>query len=179
MTGRAAVFLDRDGTLIEDVGYLSRPDQVRLMPGAADAVVRFRGAGLAVIVVTNQSGIARGLLDWPAYQAVAAKIDELLVGAGTRIDATYVCPHHPDFTGPCECRKPQVKLYRDAAAAHGLDLARSIWIGDRVRDVAPSRGFGGRGILVGRATGSSENPDEPGFPLVVDLAAAADLALAR
>jgi D-glycero-D-manno-heptose 1,7-bisphosphate phosphatase len=179
VTGRAAVFLDRDGTVIEEVGYLSQPDQVRLILGAANAIARFRAAGLAVIVVTNQSGIARGLFDWTAYQAVAARIDELLGGAGTRIDATYVCPHHPDFTGPCECRKPQVKLYRDAAAAHGVDLARSIWIGDRVRDVIPSHGFGGRGILVGRATRSREDPPEPGFPQVVDLAAAADLALDR
>jgi D-glycero-D-manno-heptose 1,7-bisphosphate phosphatase len=82
------------------------------------------------------------------YDAVRTRLDELLRGEGARIDASYFCPHHPDFTGPCECRKPATLLFRQAAAEHGLDLTRSAFVGDRWRDVAPSLALGGRGILI-------------------------------
>jgi D-glycero-D-manno-heptose 1,7-bisphosphate phosphatase len=183
VTKRVAVFLDRDGTLIDDVGFVSHPDQVRLLPGAADGVAQLAAAGYLAVVVTNQSGIARGLFDWPAYHAVAARLDGLLAAAGARLDATYVCPHHPDFTGPCGCRKPKLQLYRQAAEALDLDLGGSIWIGDRVRDVEPSRAFGARGVLIRRpgATAShGPTAEEPGeFPLATDLPGAVRLALGR
>jgi histidinol-phosphate phosphatase family protein len=148
--GRPAVFLDRDGTIIEDLGYLGDPDQVRLLPGAAAAIARLNRAGLPAVVVTNQSGIARGLLDEAAYQATRARLDRLLADEGARLDAQYHCPHHPDITGPCDCRKPGLLLYRRAALDLALDLAASWWVGDRPHDVEPAAALGGRGILIGR-----------------------------
>ena len=176
MSGRQAVFLDRDGTIIEDAGYLADPSAVRLLRGAAQAIARFNRAGIPVIVATNQSGIARGLLDEQAYAATAARLDVLLAAGGARLDGHYHCPHHPDFTGPCECRKPGVLLYQRAAADHGLHLARSWWIGDRLRDVLPAERFGGRGVLIGSAPANEPTDAAAGrFPVVRDLAAAADM----
>ena len=168
MSARSAVFLDRDGTIIEDTGYIADPDAVRLLPGAAAAIARLNRAGLPAIVVTNQSGIARGLLDEATYRAVARRLEAQLADAGARLDADYHCPHHPDLTGACECRKPGPLLYRRAAADHGLDLARSWWVGDRERDVAAAERFGGRGVLIG-----------PPPAEVRDLAAAVHIILAE
>ena len=147
-SARRAVFFDRDGTLIEDEHYLARPELVRLRPQAAAAVRRVNAAGLAAVVVTNQSGIARGLLTEDDYRAVAARLDALLAEGGARLDATYHCPHLPEITGPCECRKPGVALYEQAARELDLDLAASAYVGDRFRDVVPARRFGGLGVLV-------------------------------
>ena len=143
---RAAAFIDRDGTLIEDVHYISRPEDVRLMPGVAAALRRLNEARVPVIVVTNQSGIARGMLDEQAYHAVRARLDELLAASGAHVDATYFCPHAPD--DGCRCRKPGTELYERAIAEHRLDAARSFFVGDRLRDVIPARSLGGRGVLV-------------------------------
>jgi histidinol-phosphate phosphatase family protein len=154
-SGRPAVFLDRDGTIIEDLGYLGDPDRVRLLPGAAEAIGRLNRAEVPAVVVTNQSGIARGLLDETAYAATRARLDQLLADHGARLDGHYHCPHHPDLTGPCECRKPGLLLYRRAAQDLGLQLAASWWVGDRLRDVEPAAALGGRGILVGN-TGSAD-----------------------
>ena len=145
---RRAAFLDRDGTLIRDVHYIGRPEQVALLSGAARAVRRLNDAGVTVVVVTNQSGIARGLVTPEGYMKVKARLDELLAAEGARIDATYFCPHHPDVTGPCDCRKPGIALYERAVRDLGLDASRSAFVGDRFRDVAPARHFGGAGILV-------------------------------
>jgi D-glycero-D-manno-heptose 1,7-bisphosphate phosphatase len=143
-----AAFLDRDGTIIRDTEYLRDPDQVELLPGAAAAIRRLNEAGWPVIVVTNQSGIARGLLTEQDYERVRMRVDKLIGAEGARIDASYHCPHHPDFSGPCSCRKPGVKLYSDAAAAHDLDTRRSWYVGDRLRDVAPGDHFGGRSVML-------------------------------
>lgn len=180
MSGGRAVFLDRDGTIIEDTGYPADPVAVRLLPGAAAAIARLNRAGLPAIVVTNQSGIARGLLDEAAYEAIARRLDALLAAKGARLDARYHCPHHPDLTGPCECRKPGPLLYRRAAEEHRLDLARCWWVGDRARDVVPARRFGGRGVLVRGAR--AERPadaaaDAAQYPVVRDLSAAVDIIL--
>ena len=178
MRERRAVFLDRDGTIIEDTGYVADPGAVRLLPGAAAAIARLNAAGLLAIVVTNQSGIARGLLDEAAYSAVARRVDALVAAEGARLDAHYHCPHHPDFTGVCQCRKPGPLLYRRAEADHGIDLARSWWVGDRLRDVAASECFGGRGLLVGRPpAGELAAEVPPPFPVVRDLSAAVDIIL--
>jgi histidinol-phosphate phosphatase family protein len=147
-TPRRAAFLDRDGTLIRDVHYIGRPEQVALLGGAAQAVRRLNQAGVAVVVVTNQSGIARGLVTPEGYMKVKARLDELLGAEGARIDATYFCPHHPDITGTCDCRKPGVGLFERAVQDLGLDASRSAFVGDRFRDVAPARHFGAAGILV-------------------------------
>jgi D-glycero-D-manno-heptose 1,7-bisphosphate phosphatase len=179
VTGRAAVFLDRDGTLIEDPGYLADPAQVRLLPGAAQAVARLDRAGYPCIVATNQSGIARGLLSEAQYLDTEARLDALLAEQGARLAAHYFCPHHPELTGPCECRKPGSLLYRRAAEQLGIDLARSWWIGDRVRDIQPALALGGAGILVLTGAGASEAGAAAAarFPAVRDIAAAADVIL--
>lgn len=145
---RPAAFLDRDGTIIVDVDYPSRPEDVRLLPGAAAAVRRLNESGFPTVVVTNQSGIARGLLDEAAYQRVRARLDELLAAEGAHLDASYHCPHHPDFDIACACRKPGTELYERAARDLGLDHARSLFVGDRIRDVLPTLSLGGRGILI-------------------------------
>lgn len=175
MKRRRAVFLDRDGTIIDDTGYPADPAAVRLLPGAARAIARLNAAGLAALVVTNQSGIARGLLDQAAYRAVARQLDALLADAGARLDGHYHCPHHPDYTGPCECRKPGPLLYQRAAEEHRLDLPGSWWVGDRERDVVAAERFGGRGILVGHR--GADGPAAARFPAVPDLEAAVDLIL--
>jgi D-glycero-D-manno-heptose 1,7-bisphosphate phosphatase len=145
---RPAVFLDRDGTLVRDTGYLGDPADVALLPTAAEAVARLNAAGLRAIVVTNQSGIARGFFTAEDYERVRERLDALLEVEDAHLDDSFHCPHHPDVTGPCECRKPGTLLYRQAASRYGIDLARSAYIGDRWRDVAAAVEFGGRGFLV-------------------------------
>ena len=176
-TGCAAVFLDRDGTIIEDVHYIARPELVQLRSGAAQAIARLNRARVPVIVVTNQSGIARGLLTESDYLRVQARMAQLLAteGDGAHVDASYMCPHHPDFGGGCECRKPGTLLFRRAARDHNIDLTRSTYIGDRWRDVAPGMALGGRGILI---ADELADPDDraaataAGVPLVGSLAEA-------
>lgn len=145
---RPAVFLDRDGTIIHDTAYIADPDDVRLIDGAAPAIARLNAARIPVIIITNQSGIARGLITVAQYEAVHRRVLELLALGGASIDAAYYCPHHPEFGGACECRKPGTLLYHRAAEEHDLDLARSWYVGDRWRDVAPALTLGGTGILV-------------------------------
>jgi D-glycero-D-manno-heptose 1,7-bisphosphate phosphatase len=144
-----AVFLDRDGTIIEDVGYLKDPVEVRLLPGSAPAILRLNSASLPVIVVSNQSGIARRLLTEADYRRTEQRVDELVSITGGHLDAHYFCPHLPEVDGACECRKPGTLLYRQAAERFAIDLSRSWWVGDRLRDVIPAETFGGRGILLG------------------------------
>ncbi len=174
MTRRPAAFLDRDGTIIVDTGFVRDPSQVQLIPGSAKAIRRLNQAGWAVVVVTNQSGIARGIITWEQYHAVARRIDELLAAEGARIDATYVCPHHPEITGPCECRKPGLAHYRAAIETLELDPARSVFIGDRLTDLEPAGQLGGTGVLV-RAGGESSAGAEVSD---ADMAVVGDLASA-
>jgi histidinol-phosphate phosphatase family protein len=146
--GSVGAFLDRDGTIIHDANYIRDPEDVALLPGAAAAVARLNRAGVIVVVVTNQSGIARGWLSTDDYDAVRRRIDDLLGREDARIDATYVCPHYPETTGPCDCRKPALKLFHDAIADLGIDPSASVFIGDRWRDVAPAAALGGRPIFL-------------------------------
>lgn len=148
MSGKPAAFLDRDGTIIRDANYVADPEAVEVLPGAPDAIRRLNDAGVAVIIVTNQSGIARGYLSESDYELVRRRLDLLLKTEGASVTATYMCPHHPDISGACDCRKPGLALYRQAIAEHGLDPARSLFAGDRWRDVAPSTTLGGLGILL-------------------------------
>jgi len=172
--GRPAVFVDRDGTLIREREYLSDPAGVELVPGAVAGLQAFRDAGYAVIIVTNQSGIARGFYDIAAYEAVESEVERRLEGAGIPAEGSYYCPHHPEFTGPCACRKPGLELFRRAARDHGLDVARSVYIGDRVRDVLPALALGGTGLLVRTGYGVEEAPAAPeGIRVVDDLVEAA------
>jgi D-glycero-D-manno-heptose 1,7-bisphosphate phosphatase len=145
---RPGVFFDRDGTLMRDVGYISRPEDVALVPEAAQAVRRLNNALWPVIVVTNQSGIARGLLTEHDYARVRDRLDDLLAERGAYILGHYHCPHHPDYTGPCACRKPGTLLFDRAMSEHALNPAMSVWVGDRWRDIEPALHYGGQGILV-------------------------------
>ena len=170
---RPAAFLDRDGTIIEDPGYLDDPDQVQLIPDAASAIRRLNEAGWAVIVVTNQSGIARGYYTEADYQAVRARVDELLSRQGARIDAHYHCPHHPSVA-PCDCRKPALKHYLDAIGRFGIDAGRSWCVGDKLGDLIPATRLGGHALLVrtGEGEGYRIEAELAGFEAVPDLAAA-------
>lgn len=171
---RAAAFIDRDGTLIEELEYLSDPERVALIPGAVEALRALRAAGFLLVVVTNQSGIARGLYQEADFRAVQARLDALLAAHGVHLDAVYHCPHHPDFTGPCDCRKPGLGMYRAAEAELGLDLTASAFIGDRASDVLPAIATGGMGFLVRTGYGSAEEGRVPaGIEVVDDLAAVA------
>ena len=152
--GSRAVFLDRDGTIIEDPGFLHEPDKVKLLPGAAEAIRRLNDGGYRVIIVTNQSGIARGRFTVADYEAVQQRLGALLAAHGARLDGAYLCPHHPQLTGPCDCRKPGLKLFRDAQAAFDIDFAQSWWVGDRLSDVQPARVLGGHGVLVTTGEGN-------------------------
>lgn len=165
---RPAAFLDRDGTIIVEKQFLSRPEDVALIPGAARAMKRLANAGFALVLVTNQSGIGRGLFGEDDYQAVQARFAELLRDAGVALDGAYYCPHHPDFTGPCDCRKPAPGLFLRAARDLGLDLARSVYVGDRLRDVLPGLALGGRAFLVRTGYGREEASAAPSGAVVVD-----------
>ena len=173
---RRAVFLDRDGTIIEDVGYLRDPDDARLLPGAAAAIKQLNEYGFLVIVATNQSGIARGILSRNDYQRAEKRVDALLRAEGAHLDAHYFCPHLPELTGPCDCRKPGVLLYRQAAEQFDIDLPASWWIGDRLRDVMPAENFGARGILV-HSRPEAEDESATRFARAADLREAVDLIL--
>ncbi len=179
-TARPAVFLDRDGTLIEDRGFLAHPDQVRLLPGVTDALSSLHRAGFALVTVSNQSGIARGLYTADDYERVARRLDQLLESGGACLDARYYCPHHPEFTGPCECRKPGLLHYQDAARGLGIDCGASWWVGDRLTDLAPARLLNGRGILVLTGAGPEAEAEAraEGFAIEPDLAHAAGRILA-
>lgn len=146
--GRPIVFLDRDGTIIEDSGYVREVGAVRLLPGVGEAIARLNAAGHPVVVVTNQSGLARGILTEAQYAAVARRVAELLAVHGARLDATRHCPHAPEVSGPCDCRKPGTGGHRRAAASMGRPLDGAWCVGDRMTDLAPAVEFGGRGVLV-------------------------------
>lgn len=145
---RRAAFLDRDGTLIRDHHYPRDPDLVEILPGVPEALKRLVQAGYLLVVITNQSGIARGLLTEADYHLVRGRLDALLAAEGVALDASYHCPHETTISGPCECRKPGTGLHRQAAREMGIDLAASISVGDRWRDVAPALELGFRGWLV-------------------------------
>ena len=171
-----AVFLDRDGTIVEDPGFLHEPGQVKLLPGVAGAIKRLNQHGFLVIIVTNQSGIARGLYTVEDYAAVQRRLVELLERQGAHVDAAYFCPHHPQFTGPCDCRKPGSKLFQEAQQALDIDFTRSWWVGDRLADVQPARILGGDGILVATGNGNLHQGQARaiGVMVVADLPGAVD-----
>jgi D-glycero-D-manno-heptose 1,7-bisphosphate phosphatase len=168
-----AGFLDRDGTIIEDPGYLDDPEQVQLIPDAASAIRRLNEAGWIVVVVTNQSGIARGYYTEAEYEAVRARVDELLSRQGARIDAHYHCPHYPAIA-PCDCRKPGLKHYLHAIGRFGIDPAKSWCVGDRLSDVTPAVRLGAHGLLVRTGEGDANRIEAElaGFEAVPDLTAA-------
>jgi D-glycero-D-manno-heptose 1,7-bisphosphate phosphatase len=148
VTPRAAVFLDRDGTIIKDREYLADPAGLDLIPGVTDALARLRDAGLPLIVVTNQSGIGRGYFTEETFAAITARLDAMLLEHGITLLATYHCPDAPDVPDAISCRKPADKMHLRAALEHDLDVKKSFFIGDKWRDVAPAVTHGAMGVLV-------------------------------
>jgi D-glycero-D-manno-heptose 1,7-bisphosphate phosphatase len=144
----SVVFLDRDGTIIRDVSYLSDPEAVELIEGAAEAIGRLNRSEVPVVVVTNQSGIGRGYYDVEDYERVHERMLDLLAENGARIDAAYYCPHAPDAVPPCDCRKPRPALFERALADLRARPDRAWYVGDRLRDITPALLLGGTGLLV-------------------------------
>lgn len=177
----AGVFLDRDGTINEEVDYLRSPDQLRLIPGSAGGIAALNRAGFKVVVVTNQSGLARGMFAPADLDLVHERLRQMLAAEGARLDGIYHCPHHPEgvvpeFSRECRCRKPAPGLFEDASLDLGIDPARSFWVGDRRRDLEAAEVFRGRSALVLTGYGLEE-AKQPGFdPTIVapDLRRAAD-----
>ena len=162
----AAVFLDRDGTVIEEVGYLDRPERVALFPWTIDAIRSLNRAGLRVVIVTNQSGVARGYFTEATVEQVHRRVSELLAVGGASVDAYYYCPHHRDgkvaeYAIECDCRKPGRGLVDRAIREFGVDGAQSFTIGDRWVDVALARNIGSRGVLVRTGYGADEEHCPP------------------
>src|SRR4051812_31113591 len=155
----AAIFLDRDGTINEDIGYVSSPDELTIYPYAAQAVRLINEAGLKAIIITNQSPIARQLCDEPMLATIHERLTTELARDGAHIDAIYYCPHHPRIGQPpyrqaCECRKPNPGMLRQAAREHALDLSASYVIGDKASDMNLAANAGARGALVLTGYGS-------------------------
>jgi D-glycero-D-manno-heptose 1,7-bisphosphate phosphatase len=175
---RPAVFLDRDGTIAEEVGYLKRASRFRMFPFVAAAIRRLNEVRLPVIVVTNQSGVGRGYFPELLVHAVHELLTQQLSAAGAHVDAIYYCPHTAE--DGCECRKPKPGLLERAAREHGLDLRRSFVVGDRYGDVETAHRAGASGILVRTGYGEAELagqshmwPAPPEF-VADDLSGAAD-----
>ena len=169
---RGAVFLDRDGTIIEDVGYLDAVDRITFFPWTVDAIRALNRAGLPVVVVTNQSGIARGKVTEALVHEAHRVISARLEAGGACIDAYYYCPHHPDgsvasLARVCDCRKPGRGLVDRAAHDLALDPAQSFVVGDKWLDVGLGRAIGARSILVRTGYGASEE-QQPQAGLTAD-----------
>ncbi len=148
-----AVFVDRDGTLNEDIGYVSTPDELVLYPWAAEALRLIDESGFLIVVITNQSGIARGMYTEQTLEAIHSRMIAQLALKGARIDAVYYCPHHPEvgnerYRIACECRKPQTGMLDRAARELAIDLTRSFVIGDKASDVKLAENAGARAALV-------------------------------
>jgi D-glycero-D-manno-heptose 1,7-bisphosphate phosphatase len=180
-----AVFLDRDGTIIEDRGYITVPDMVALLPGSAQAITDLRARGWKVVVVTNQAGVAKGLMGEADLQQVNLRMVAMLGAEGAVLDAIYCCPHHPEGSVPeyavdCDCRKPRPGLLEQAAREHGFDLSRSVLIGDSLRDLQAARAAGTGAVLVLTGNGAKTAAQDHGADHVArDLADAAAWLSAR
>jgi D-glycero-D-manno-heptose 1,7-bisphosphate phosphatase len=173
---RRAVFLDRDGTIVEDMDYLTEIEQLRVLPGVPGALRRLKEAGFLLVVVTNQSAIARGRLTEQKLALIHAELDRRLAAEGAAVDAYYHCPHLPEgtverYAQSCDCRKPAAGLFLRAARELGIDLARSYAVGDSERDVSAGRTAGCYAILIGGGRSAHAQAH------AADLAGAADVIL--
>ncbi|MEM9800113.1 MAG: D-glycero-beta-D-manno-heptose 1,7-bisphosphate 7-phosphatase [Planctomycetota bacterium] len=182
MTDRPAVFLDRDGTIVREVDYLSDPDQLELLDGAAEAMRRLRDAGYLLCIVTNQSGVARGLFDERGLAEIHDRLRTMLAEVGVELDWIGYCPYHdkegaPAYRADSSCRKPRPGMLVEAAATLGIALERSWCIGDSLRDVEAGSRVGVPGLLVrtGKGRDEEERARRSGrhVEVVDDLAAAA------
>ena len=177
---KPAVFLDRDGTVNIEKEYLYRADQFEFTPGAVEAINLLNQSGYLVVVVTNQSGVARGYYGEADVERLHSHIDQLLQSHGGRVDAWYYCPHHasgkPPYNRECHCRKPLPGMLLQAAADHGIDLSRSWMVGDKLVDIEAGLAAGCKPVLVmtgyGAEAADGLSPEVPRCP---DLLAAAQL----
>jgi len=182
---RRAVFLDRDGTINEEKDYLWRIEDFAFIPGAPEAIRRLREAGFLVVVVTNQSGVARGYFSQADVERLHEHIQRELAKIGTAVDAFYLCPHHPEkgqgeLKIDCDCRKGRPGMLLQAATEHGIDLAASWMIGDKRADLEAGRAAGCRSLLVRTGYGEKELTRGAGAlaeAVVDDLGSAADYIL--
>lgn len=173
-----AILLDRDGTIIVERNYLSDPALVELAQGAIEGLARLQSAGWRLVVLTNQSGVARGYFSRAAVDAVNDAVAVALAERGIAISGWYVCPHGPE--DDCDCRKPKPGLALDAAAALDIDLAASWMIGDKISDVAVGRAVGGRSVLIRSSRMSADDEAAAaaaGACVAADLNDAADMIL--
>ena len=176
------MFLDRDGTILEEGGYVDRLERLVFLPFAVDAVRLLARGGLAVVVFTNQSGVGRGMYTEDFVRQAHDVLRERLERGGARLDGVYYCPHHPRadidaYRRACECRKPGTGMMRQAASDLHLDLSRSFTVGDKWTDVQAAQSAGARGVLVRTGYGRSSEASRPDgvtpAAVVDDLAAAA------
>lgn len=178
MNLRRAVFLDRDGTINEESGYLHKKEECRFIPGAKEAVARLNEAGFTVVVVTNQSGVARGYYTEDDLNALHLHMALEISAAGGKIDAWYYCPHHPDHPSQeseCDCRKPLPGMLHQAARELGIDLASSWMVGDKLADIEAGVAAGCNTILVRTGYGEAVSVFLPGnLTILADLPAAAE-----
>jgi D-glycero-D-manno-heptose 1,7-bisphosphate phosphatase len=156
-----AVFLDRDGTIIRDLEYLSDPDRIELLPGADEALRKLHEAGFLLVVITNQSGVARGFFDEATCWAINEKFVEILANMNVPVEEVYYCPHLPGAVVPeydvrCDCRKPGTGLFTKAIEEHDIDISRSWAVGDSLRDLQPAGELGASTILVLTGKGGLE-----------------------
>lgn len=181
---RWAVFLDRDGTLNEEIGLVTKPEELALIPGVGKALSRLRSEGALLVLITNQPVVARGLITEEALVPIHDRLKKLLAREGASLDAIYYCPHHPEKDHPeaqdpryrkdCDCRKPKPGMILRAAQELGIDLKESFMVGDHSRDIGAGKAAGCRTVLVG-ARDSEVEPDAR----TADMNAAADWILAR
>lgn len=170
---RAAIFLDRDGTVAREVGYVNHPDRLRLYPRSAEAVRLINESGRLAVLVTNQAGAARGYFPFELIGTVHERLRALLAGGGARLDALYFCPHHPEvgegeLRRACDCRKPGPGMLLRARDEHGIDLARSWIVGDSFKDMEAGKAAGVPGVLLRTGYGKGEllykGPGSPAAP---------------
>ena len=175
MTANRFVILDRDGTINAECKYLSQPEQVELLPGAASGLRQMRALGLGLILITNQSGVGRGYFDYPRLESIHQRLRDLLAEEGVALDAIYVCPHTPEDA--CDCRKPKTGLLEQAGRDHGFDPLTCFVVGDKAVDIELGQRAGATTILVRTGYGAElerEGTVRPDY-IVDDLEQAAQV----
>jgi D-glycero-D-manno-heptose 1,7-bisphosphate phosphatase len=176
---KRAVFLDRDGTINVEKEYLFRIEDFEFIEGAPEAIRRLREAGYLVVVVTNQSGVARGYFSLDDVEKLHRHLQQELARFGTAVDAFYVCPHHPRFGEECDCRKGSPGMLLKAAEEHRIELGISYMVGDKAADIEAGQKAGCTSLLVLTGYGPDEGAGLEGVPRFPDLAGAADFILSR
>lgn len=156
-----AVFLDRDGTIVEDVGYMASPEQIKFIPGAIEAIKMLNEAGYKVVVISNQAGVARGLVTEDMLQTIDKTLHKWILNGGAHLDGMYYCPHHPEhgvypYKQACLCRKPHPGLIKRAHRDLNIDLSQSYMIGDKASDVEAGKRAGAKTIFVTTGRGEEE-----------------------